>query len=155
MSIILSMNDKYKSWLLVSVQAILLVLLIFFTDSGPSSYKYIGEIIKISGAIILLFSFWDLRRSLTALPTPVENGVLQIHGLYRYVRHPMYVGVLTLSLGICVANTSVMKYVLLAALYVLFSYKSRFEEQLLLAKYPGYKKYMSRTNRFIPKVSQM
>ncbi len=151
MSIILSMNDKNKSWLLVSIQAVLLLLLIFFTNSEPSSYKLVGEIIKISGATILLFSFWDLRKSLTALPTPVENGVLQIHGLYRYVRHPMYVGVLTLSLGICVANTSILKYVLLAALYVLFSYKSRFEEQLLLVKYPGYKKYMNRTNRFIPK----
>lgn len=145
------MNDKNKSWLLVSIQAVLLLLLIFFTNSEPSSYKLVGEIIKISGATILLFSFWDLRKSLTALPTPVENGVLQIHGLYRYVRHPMYVGVLTLSLGICVANTSILKYVLLAALYVLFSYKSRFEEQLLLVKYPGYKKYMNRTNRFIPK----
>lgn len=146
------MNDTQKSWLLVGIQAVLLVLLLFFTNSSPSSYYAIGEVVKILGAIILLLSFYDLRKSLTALPLPKDNGQLQINGLYRYVRHPMYVGVLVLSIGICLANTSIYKYVLLLGLYLLFNYKAEYEEALLRAKYPGYKKYQERTNRFIPRI---
>lgn len=146
------MKDIYKSWLFVGVQGVLLILLLFFTNAPKSSCAILGIAVQIIGWIILLLSFYDLRKSLTALPMPKRNGVLQIHGLYRYMRHPMYVGVLTLSLGICLASTSVAKYLLLIGLYLLLSYKSRYEETLLAAKYPNYQKYMKRTNRFIPRL---
>lgn len=146
------MNDTIKSWLLVGVQGVFLVLLIFFTNAPKSTYAILGTIMQTIGWVILLVSFYDLRKSLTALPMPKDNGVLQVHGLYQYVRHPMYVGVLTLCLGICLSSTSVTKYILLLGLFLLLSYKSRYEERLLVEKYPGYKKYMSNINRFIPKL---
>lgn len=150
------MNDRIKSWLFVSVQAVLLLLLVFFTNSAtppPQTIYFVGRALEVIGIVILLISFYDLRKSLTALPLPKENGTLQIHGLYKYVRHPMYVGVLTLSLGIAVASGSLLKYLLVLGLYILFSFKSRYEEKLLLAKYPGYKAYMKKTHRFLPTVS--
>ncbi len=149
------MNDRTKAWLFVSVQALLLVLLIFIADqnAAPTDTEVLaGRFIQILGSIVLLLSLYDLRKSLTALPTPKDNGVLQIRGLYRYVRHPMYVAVLTLSVGIAVSSGSVVKYVLVLALYILFSFKARYEEKLLIAKYPGYSSYARRTNRFIPKI---
>jgi protein-S-isoprenylcysteine O-methyltransferase Ste14 len=149
------MNDTTKSWLFVVVQAFLLVLLIFLTDSraNPSStLQVIGNVIKFVGVVLLLISFYDLRKSLTALPLPKKNGVIQVRGLYKFVRHPMYVGVLVLSLGITVSSGSILKYGILAALYGLFSVKARYEERLLLAKYPGYKAYIAKTPRFVPRL---
>lgn len=147
------MNDTLKSWLFVVIQAILLALLIFFTNSStPPSHiiGLIGRAIEVLGLVILLISFYDLRKSLTALPMPIKSGVLQVRGLYKYVRHPMYVGVLTLSLGLAVSGGNIQKYLLVIALYVLFSFKARYEERLLIAKYPNYKQYMHDTPRFIP-----
>jgi len=150
-----NMNNKtIKSWAFVTVQAVLLVALIFLTDGNqynPANVVLTGKIIQIFGAVILLISFYDLRKSLTALPMPKDNGVLQVHGLYRFVRHPMYVGVLVLSLGIAVAGGNLEKYVLVICLYILFSYKARYEEKLLAEKYSGYEKYMKNTPRFLPK----
>lgn len=74
-------------------------------------------------------------------------------GCIPVVRHPMYVGVLTLSLGVYVSGNTVLHYLPIAALYALFTYKARYEEQLLIAKYHGYKSYMKRTPRFIPGLS--
>jgi protein-S-isoprenylcysteine O-methyltransferase Ste14 len=151
------MSDTIKSWLFVSVQALLLALLLFFTNAKTTpvhSVVLAGRFIELIGFIILLVSFYDLRKSLTALPLPKENGELQIHGLYKYVRHPMYVGVLMLSLGIAVSSGSVIKYLLVLALYILFSFKARYEEKLLLEKYPGYKAYMRKTHRFVPTISK-
>lgn len=149
------MSDSVKSWLFVSVQALLLILLIFLTNGKATpvhSIVLVGRCIEIIGFIILLVSLYDLRKSLTALPLPKENGELQIRGLYKYVRHPMYVGVLMLSLGIAVSSGSVAKYLLVIALYFLFSFKARYEERLLLEKYPGYKAYIRKTRRFVPTI---
>jgi protein-S-isoprenylcysteine O-methyltransferase Ste14 len=147
------MNNRIKSWMFVVVQAVLLLLLIFFTDSSTEPSKSVvilGNVLKIIGFIILLISIYDLRKSLTVMPAPKEHGVLQIKGLYKYVRHPMYVGVLTLSLGIAVSSGSALKYLIVFALYILFTYKARYEEKLLESKYPDYKSYMNKTRRFIP-----
>lgn len=149
-----SVNHRLKSWLFVSVQAILLVMLVLFSfpDATPAHSTVVaGRVIELLGIIILFVSFYDLRKSLTALPLPKEHGVLQIRGLYRYVRHPMYVAVLTLSLGIAVSSGAYQKYLLVLGLYILFSFKARYEEKLLSAKYPGYQAYMKKTPRFIPK----
>jgi len=62
----------------------------------------------------------------------------------------MYVGVLTLSLGVAISGNTLLHYLLVAALYALFTYKARYEEQLLITKYPGYSSYMKKTPRFIP-----
>ncbi len=149
------MNDILKSWLFVLVQGALLVALIFIPKHSDASafVGSIGETIQLIGIIVLILSIYDLRKSLTALPLPTRNGQLQVHGLYRFVRHPMYVGVLALSLGIAISGNTLLHYLLVAALYVLFSYKARYEEHLLLTKYPGYKAYMHTTPRFLPKLN--
>ena len=149
------MNDKIKSWLFVSVQAILLLILIFipYPETKPvSSVVFIGQFIESIGIIVLIFSLYDLRKSLSALPLPKKNGVLQVNGLYRYLRHPMYIGVLTLSLGIAISSGSALKFFIVISLYVLFSLKASYEEKLLIAKYPGYKSYMHKTRSFLLKI---
>lgn len=147
------MNDYIKSWLFVSAQAVLLVLLIFLTNSGTSPAHLIvisGKFVEYAGGVILLITFYDLRKSLTALPLPKERGVLQVRGLYKFVRHPMYVGVIVFSLGIAISSGMFRKYLIVLGLVLLFNYKARYEEKLLVAKYSGYKAYMQKTRRFIP-----
>ena len=148
-------SDTVKSWLFVTIQGILLVLLVFFTNatsSPPRTLKIIGNVVELIGLVVLLISFYDLRKSLTALPLPKKHGVLQVRGLYKFVRHPMYVGVLVLSLGISIAGNSIAKFLILLALFILFNLKARYEENLLVAKYLGYKEYMKATPRFVPKL---
>jgi protein-S-isoprenylcysteine O-methyltransferase Ste14 len=148
------MNDTLKSWLLVIIQGLLLAGLVLASQAAdtPRFVDVGGRIVQIVGALLLLVAVYNLRKSLTALPLPTKNGQLQVRGLYRYVRHPMYVGVLVLSLGIAISGNTLLHYVLFALLYLLLDYKARYEEQLLAAKYPGYKSYQSKTPRFIPRV---
>jgi protein-S-isoprenylcysteine O-methyltransferase Ste14 len=149
------MNDAVKSWIYVVTQAAILLLLIFFTDSAvrpATAIVVLGRIVEVLGVIVLVVSLYDLRKSLTALPLPKDGGVLQVRGLYKYVRHPMYLGVLLLSFGIAISGGSYQKYLLAVALLVLFIFKARYEETLLVQKYAGYKAYMKRTPRFFPRL---
>jgi protein-S-isoprenylcysteine O-methyltransferase Ste14 len=70
-------------------------------------------------------------------------------GLYRYIRHPIYVGDLVLLIGFELSLNSwlVLASVLLAPVVL---WKAVREERMLAASLPGYDAYCARTKRFIP-----
>lgn len=145
--------NRFQAWLYVFVQAVLLVLLVFLDRSiGPQIHRlaFVGSPFEWLGIIGVFMCAANLRRSLTALPIPKDEGELSTTGLYRYVRHPMYSSVLLLALGIALNSGSIVKYLLVICLYVLFYFKSVYEEKYLKLKYPEYERYSARIPRFIP-----
>lgn len=146
-------KNQQKAWLFVTAQAVLLLLLIFLpvhTAVSPTGIRTIATIFELLGIVLILISAYGIRQSLTAMPVPKINGHLQIHGLYTYMRHPMYTGVLLLSLGIALNSCSLLKFGLVLSLLLLFIFKARFEESLLAKKYPNYDAYKAKTAMFIP-----
>ena len=145
--------NQFQAWSYVFVQALLLALIVFLDRSmGPQVHRLIllgwsFELLGVAGVLVCAAS---LRRSLTVVPIPKEEGKLSTTGLYRYMRHPMYSSVLLLTLGIALYSGSAIKYVLVLSLYVLFYLKSVYEERYLRLKYPEYKKYSAQIPRFIP-----
>jgi protein-S-isoprenylcysteine O-methyltransferase Ste14 len=145
--------NRLQAWSYVFVQGILLALLVFLHRSmGPQIHRFliVGWCFEWLGILGVLLCAASLRRSLTVVPIPKEEGVLSTSGLYKYVRHPMYSSVLLLAVGIALHNGSVIKYLLVICLYVLFHMKSVYEEKYLRLKYPGYANYSDRIPRFIP-----
>ncbi len=145
--------NQLQAWSYVIIQAVLLVLLVFLGQHvGPQVHRLVilGRSLEGVGIIGVLACAASLRRSLTVVPIPKEEGVLSTTGLYRYVRHPMYTSVLLLALGLSLNSGSVIKYLLTLSLYVLFLLKSIYEEKYLRLKYPDYAEYAARIPRFIP-----
>jgi protein-S-isoprenylcysteine O-methyltransferase Ste14 len=145
--------NQLHAWSYVFVQAILLLLLVFLDQSiGPQIHHFniLGKSFEFLGIVGVLVCAASLRRSLTVVPIPKEEGQLSTSGLYRYVRHPMYSSVLLLALGISLSSGSIIKYLLTLALYFLFYLKSVYEEKYLRLKYPNYAEYSARISRFIP-----
>ena len=73
-------------------------------------------------------------------------------GLYRYMRHPIYVGDLILLVGLELALNSWLVVGALALIPIVLRQAVR-EEQGLVATLPGYADYCARTKRFIPFVA--
>jgi protein-S-isoprenylcysteine O-methyltransferase Ste14 len=145
--------NQLHAWSYVLVQAVLLVLLVFFkANVGPQVHRLpnLGRFFELLGIVGVLLCAASLRRSLTALPIPKEEGKLSTTGLYKYVRHPMYSSVLLLAFGIALHGGSVIKYLLVFSLCLLFYMKSVYEERYLRRKYLDYAQYATRTPRFIP-----
>lgn len=145
--------NRLQAWSYVFVQAVLLALLVFLDQSvGPEIHRFLimGWFIEWLGILGVLVCAASLRRSLTVVPIPKEGGKLSTSGLYRYVRHPMYSSVLLFALGIALHGGSVIKYLLVVCLYVLFHMKSVYEEKYLRLKYSDYAEYSARIPRFIP-----
>lgn len=71
------------------------------------------------------------------------------HGVYRFVRHPIYIGDVLLLVGLELALNSWLVLGAVALAPVVLRQAVR-EEQKLVASLPGYRDYCARTKRFIP-----
>lgn len=87
---------------------------------------------------------------ITALPRPRSDAELVESGVYRLIRHPIYVGVALAGIGWAIAMTSLPSLVAAAVLVTWFDLKARREEAWLLEHFVGYAAYRSRTRRFVP-----
>ena len=61
---------------------------------------------------------------------------------YKNVRHPLYKGLLYISLGICIFLLSLIHLSLLISLAYILKIKALKEEEKLKIKFPEYKKYI-------------
>src|ERR1041384_5576520 len=62
--------------------------------------RFIGLPLILCGAAVLLWCIWDFFASGRGTISPIDPPRhLVVRGLYRYVRNPMYVAVVTVLLG--------------------------------------------------------
>lgn len=118
----------------------------------PGWLEAAGSTAVAVGAVVLGLAAINLGRSLTALPTPAARATLRTGGLYRFVRHPIYAGLLALVFGGAATSRSVVRLGLAAALLGLLTGKAAWEEAMLRERYPGYDEYARRTPRFVPRL---
>ncbi len=68
-------------------------------------------------------------------PVPGEATRLRTHGIYAWVRHPMYLAVLLACLGVTLSTGRLLSLVAWLCLVVVLVGKARFEDGLLRARY--------------------
>ncbi len=74
-------------------------------------------------------------------------------GLYRYIRHPAYLGSLMMLGGIfALCSGWIGALPPWIVLLVLLTHTARHEEMMLAEKFPEYKEYMTRTGMLLPKL---
>ena len=110
--------------------------------------KPVGLILGISGAIILVLSLLQLNTNLSPFPSPKKTSSLVQTGLYKFMRHPIYGGIILIGLGFGFYSFSSWKLLITFTLIVFFYFKSRYEEKLLIHKFPEYAEYKKSTGRF-------
>lgn len=147
-------GSRLLGWVLVGIQFALFCAVAagaLATGVGPSLPRstIAGLTLTALGAIVLLAAARHLGAALTPNPVPNRAGLVA-HGLYRWVRHPIYTGVLLACLGVAVAAGTVLAYAAVVALLVLFEVKTRLEERWLTRTYPGYAEYAAVTGKFVP-----
>jgi protein-S-isoprenylcysteine O-methyltransferase Ste14 len=108
----------------------------------------------VIGLGMLIWCFWDFLVKGKGTPAPVDPPKeLVVGGLYRYVRNPMYVGVLTVIFGhfLWFGNWSLLIYT--AVVFAAFSaFVIYYEEPHLRKTFgPAYEEYCGKVPRWIPR----
>ncbi len=77
-----------------------------------------------------------------------KRGFFEKHGIYSLVRHPIYLGVILVAIGISVISTSLFGFLIMSLLFPFFLI--RFEESLLNEEFgDAYRNYQEKTRKLI------
>ena len=111
----------------------------------------VGFLLVALGLVIVLVAAFTLRRNYSSSLVIREGHELVVRGIYRLVRHPIYLGATLVMLGMPIALSSWMGLLPMLLLIPLFTYRMRIEERLLLEEFgDDYRSYMARTKKLVP-----
>jgi|ERR1051326_532047 protein-S-isoprenylcysteine O-methyltransferase Ste14 len=123
---------------------------------GMPLFRYVGAVLTLLGLSVLLDSF--ARFALQALGTPAPvfpTRHLVVTGLYRYVRNPMYVAVVStiLGQGLILGNVTLLEYG--AIVWLMFHlFVLLYEEPTLTASFGSeYESFRKAVPRWIPRMT--
>ena len=110
----------------------------------------IGTLLFACGIALAVWARLHLGRNWGMPMTQRAEPELVTSGPYRFVRHPIYTGLLTAMLGTALVN-NLFGLIVVAALVAYFYYCGTVEERNLTATFPkAYPEYRSRTKMLIP-----
>ncbi len=147
---------RATAWLLVAAQVALLAAVVFLpgpAKAPPDAVGWMGLALEAAGLAVILVGAVQLGGSLTVLPIPNQRGELRTGGLYRFVRHPIYAGVIVFAVGAALRAPTVLRIVSVIALVVLLRAKAGWEERQLRHRYTDYEVYAARTGAVLPRRS--
>ena len=114
---------------------------------------FVADAIALVGLAVMLWARVTLGRNWSADVALKEGHELVTTGPYRWVRHPIYSGLLLMALGWAVWRGRYSGFWGLAVLLLLFSIKARAEEQLMIQNFgDAYRSYKARVKALVPYV---
>ncbi len=103
--------------------------------------------------IMLITALINMKvKNLHILPSLKTHHILITHGIYKYIRHPMYSGLLILMLAILFSNLNYLTLSIYVLLFVNLTLKAKREEYYLRERFNNYQNYQKQTGIFLPKI---
>jgi protein-S-isoprenylcysteine O-methyltransferase Ste14 len=153
-----ALGARGGGWVIGQMVLIFLVGVVSYPsfDALPPSSAF-GWVSFTAGVVLVVIGAWLAYRgidalgpNLSAFPAPSRGSEMVVTGVYERIRHPIYAGVILLTVGWAFLVVSPAALVVAALLAVWLDLKSRREEVWLSRRFPGYEAYRARTSRFIP-----
>ena len=138
---------------------ITLILLIFLLLKTPSSLFYKGNpVLELIGILVLLLGVLIIVLAVKNYDLPAffgfrneTNMALQVKGIHKYVRHPLYSGTLLLFLGICIAWPEIKNWILFLLMFIYILVGIKLEEKKLVTTFGDeYRSYQKKVKQLIP-----
>ena len=140
--------------LLVAAQFMLLgalfLLSILNVHKKVHSYLALELILAFVGVLLIIVASKNLKPSLKISPIPKQDAPLISIGIYKYVRHPMYLAVILIGFSLAGFVDSLAGWLLEGCLIVTLNVKATFEDALLLELHPEAFHFQMHTSKLIP-----
>ena len=133
------------------IQLTLIMSLFYFGDLDNLLSNTLATFLFTLGTLLALWAFYNMgSKNYSPFPEPRPTGKFTQSGVYKYIRHPMYAGLMLITSSLFLSNLNFTSFVLYAALLYVLDEKATLEETLLAKLHPAYPKYMEKTKKFIP-----
>lgn len=156
-------GENVKRWdrIIMGLYTVLLLVLLILAalDSGRYGWSTVPFILRILGWLGLLVAMGIVWWSMAS--NPFLSGVVRIQddrghcvattGPYKYIRHPMYDGVIMAALSVPLVLGSLWALLPAALIVLLFVLRTALEDRTLLDELPGYEAYAEQVRyRLLP-----
>ncbi|MHA1214849.1 MAG: methyltransferase family protein [Candidatus Hodarchaeales archaeon] len=155
--------DRYTGLLLIAFFAAPVILALSFHENRLIISEYfpiwntlpvaiLGYLIVIIGGIFTIVGRWQIGKWGSGILVVEDNHKLIKHGLFKYIRHPIYTGGMLGSFG----SILIFRCIFIGTIGFLYNFfvlyiRLRQEEVLMLDKFgEEYIQYMAHTKRLIP-----
>ena len=139
-----------KSKILVFLQ-FFIIFLMSLSYGEAASYKFVGISFLVFGGVVGLLALKAHKRgNFNIRPDIKQDCILVTDGIYGYIRHPMYLSVLSMMFGVFVLYFSLYELVLYLCLVITLLVKLHYEENLWTCHSSEYAKYKEKTRKIIP-----
>ena len=128
---------------------------VLFDRSSPVLYatgmlRRVGAALALGGVALMLVAIRTLGGSIQIAPAPKSTATLATHGVYGWFRHPIYTGIVFIAMGLVLRQPTALVGAGTVVVIAFLAVKVRFEERLLLDRYPTYAVYRTRTWGLFP-----
>jgi protein-S-isoprenylcysteine O-methyltransferase Ste14 len=121
---------------------------------SPEWTRWFGFGLGLVSVGLIYWLFNSIGSGITPVSSTRKEHKLVTHGIYRWVRHPLYTvgSSLYISFGLMADNWFIILMAVLA--FIVMAVRTPKEEANLIEKFGDeYREYMKRTGRFLPKLS--
>jgi protein-S-isoprenylcysteine O-methyltransferase Ste14 len=147
-------QESIVGWVFVAGALLVMVISGLTLGSLPISRevgRLAGEIVFVLGMAAFIWAAACLKESFQGTVAPISNQLVQ-NGPYRRIRHPLYLSMVVILVGITLAFRSIWGIV---GVFVLFLpaavYRARLEEEALALRFgQEWASYAARTSFLIP-----
>lgn len=109
---------------------------------------YTSIVLAAIALFLILNGWYNIYKKYWSKET--GKGILVTSGVYRYIRHPQYTGLLLLSLGMILNWATLPLLILYPVMVFMYLRLAKKEEQDMINEFGDeYRSYMKRTKRFI------
>jgi protein-S-isoprenylcysteine O-methyltransferase len=151
------MGDFKKNNVFFQLPGLILwiIILIFFNDTATTeiytlntTMRIVGVIILLSATIFRVYMAITLNKSYSYSLEIREGHQLVTSGLYKYIRHPIYTGVILGASSIPIYSSSLRGFLITILVIPLFMYRIGNEERMLIEEYG--EEYQKQTWKLFP-----
>ncbi|MGH9511201.1 MAG: methyltransferase family protein [Terriglobales bacterium] len=122
-----------------------------FTFKDPGMLRYVGLLLCSAGIALRLLALAKLGRQFSAYVTLQEGHQLVQSGIYRMIRHPLYLSLLLAAPGMALVFDSTLVWPILGIAAMFVATRIRHEEKLLKSEFGrSFDAYQSRSWRLLP-----
>jgi protein-S-isoprenylcysteine O-methyltransferase Ste14 len=137
------------SWTLVAIQFLALAVFLFTGPLFATAWPLL--VMELAGFALLGWAAWSVRKTVPNVAPHLRKGATFFaHGPYAWIRHPMYLALLVITLPLAIDLPTPLRWAAWLLLLANLVVKLNYEEKLLVLHFPEYESYRQSTKRLIP-----
>ncbi len=117
------------------------------------AFNIVGTVMVAVGCVVNITGRIQLKDNWANHIKIYEGHRLVRHGVYKYIRHPLYASIMLMFFGGSLAYMNWLCAVITGLVFIPFmKYRAKQEEAILLVEFEEYETYRENTGMFFPKL---